>query len=808
MPFPFVAPLQPWIVDIMTSREDAPLRGAYKNPYAVLTSGALVVKGTPSSTTEQDRKSELIKIITNPSGDIYRGCILSNNINNLELTYSLGEAAVGIDFTGKVIKVAEGEKNKKIPTPLIESIEVDTDGANNTLKTARVNLRIFSLKQLEMFELFFMKPGMHVLLEYGDATLLKENLFPKSKSANDAVNQKRKYNSFKDGKSIPVETHSTPQECLYKKEGGYDAWCEQFSQFFRADTTAFAQYLNDVERSLGSYDRVGGKITDYSFSVEEDGTYTVNIEISAGNQVSLAIPNKSKGQAKGSIGISSKTDIPERDQIINLMIVDLGLESDIFTQQLTTHPEPNKDWKDDWFNFLKVNTEQKNTTTSEDAYVSLRFIIHILMNYAIAHKNVDNDFFEIVLPEWETESGQKVKRIPVTSNQFIMSSNDDVIFPTNELPIVVQKKGTNTIEIQDKNKLIGTINGYNFHTNEKLKIPLHPMGKLLEPKTDTSYRLGDACNIFIKYKTVVKLWNSSTTRIDFLESILNVCNQNSYGLFTLIYGVPYENGKPTVLDAKAAQIPMIEQNSVTPTYRFKPGTIKSNVLEFSFNFELSTLVAGRQVFNSGKLLAEAKNEASASAGQGQKPQNEKEAEYMALPYSVYKSVDNSNMGNADGWWSINNVELKRVSANLKRAQQTSTTEPDPTNKEGDKATTEVQNLTELIDGKSIKFLFPNKEIKKLIYKDASLINNKINVSEQQDGKKNVPKKATLAPIDVSIVIDGFSGFSCGQYFEVDGIPEIYNKTGVFQITNIKHSLSTTDWKTNIEASFLVVDKKK
>ena len=63
----------------------------------------------------------------------------------------------------------------------------------------------------------------------------------------------------------------------------------------------------------------------------------------------------------------------------------------------------------------------------------------------------------------------------------------------------------------------------------------------------------------------------------------------------------------------------------------------------------------------------------------------------------------------------------------------------------------------------------------LIYKDSDLIYNAVNGILGAPGGVPKPKKSTLSPIEVTITIDGFSGFSPGQYFKIDGIPEIYNK---------------------------------
>ena len=69
------------------------------------------------------------------------------------------------------------------------------------------------------------------------------------------------------------------------------------------------------------------------------------------------------------------------------------------------------------------------------------------------------------------------------------------------------------------------------------------------------------------------------------------------------------------------------------------------------------------------------------------------------------------------------------------------------------------------------------------------------------------KKSILSPVDVTIEIDGFSGFTCGQYFLVTGVPEIYNQNGVFQVTNVKHNVDIQDgWNTIIEAQWLILNK--
>ena len=213
MGFPYLAPLKDWVKNVLEDREASylvgentnPINNYLKMPWATLTSGAKVVSVSGMKSTDPNAKArkfeDIISDNSTNSSD-YWGCIIKNDINSEALTYQQNETIVGIDFKGTPIKII-GETNRRISTPIIESIEIDTDGANNTLKTAKVNVRCFSLKQFEMFELFFCKPGMNILVEYGDNTLdiYRGNKKPKDAYSNSAyvsgqLFDKTNYNDF------------------------------------------------------------------------------------------------------------------------------------------------------------------------------------------------------------------------------------------------------------------------------------------------------------------------------------------------------------------------------------------------------------------------------------------------------------------------------------------------------------------------------------------------------------------------------------------------------------------------------------
>jgi len=761
MPFPYLAPIKKWMKDVLEEREKNPNDTALKMPWIILTSGAKVIKGDGGNQDASKRVEKLKDLIKNNEGpEVYCGCIIKNNID-VPLNYQTGETVVGVDFFGRQIKV-KGESNRRISTPIIESVEIDTDGANNTLKTARVTVRCFSLKQFEMFELFFCKPGMNVLLEYGDNTL-----------------DRKKYSQrIIDGKS----TFTKSSEAAIQKTE-YEKFVREFANYYRVNTESLKDYLLKVELSNGTYDLVAGKVTDYNFSIDADGTYSVSLEISQGNQMTLAIPINISN-SKGNVPTPGK-NANTFEQWISQLSADLNLNKSQLSLNKT-------EWEKEFFNWGKLNTTKKDETASAEKYISLRFILKILMNYSLVDGNIDKKTWELNVPKYNVGGSQK-EIIPIQIHKNLISSSEDVLFPNKTLPKFIAKlkpEGASDNTPQDQIELSitstedGSINGYTIEEPADVKVLLENGTEVLANEKSGDLTCGNALNIFINYKTIVQIWRASYTRADFLNGILSTINANSYGLFRLIYAPKAEREGATIIDFKSQH-----KEKVTPDklYKFKPTTINSIVRDFSFNFEMSNLVAGRTIFNAQRFLSDyAKN----------KTEQEKGKE-IQLPPDVYKSVDYSMFSNADGFYSINMIDLEAIKKTIDEASKTENVQADTEKKAEEN---EAVNLTEVIEQKSIKFIFSQNVVKTLIFTDRELIVGALKITEEN-------KKSTLTPIDVTITIDGISGFSCGEYFNIDGVPEVYNQIGVFQITNTKHNLTREGWTTTLEAEFRINKKE-
>lgn len=792
MGFPYLAPLKPWIKEVFEEREISKNLKHLSSPFIVLTSGAKVVKSTVESSPDQ-KAQKLKDILGSKTPATYHGCVITNH-SNTDMLYEKKATSLGYDLKGKKIEI-EGETNRRVSPPIIEGLDIDTDGANNTLKTAKLTIKCFTLKQLEMFEIFFLKPGMNLLVEYGDNSIDRRTDV-RDKSQNNEIPQfDRILRSGKidgDGPGgMGGKYFNRITDALIDKTD-YEKFVKTFKDYYRTTTDSLSEYLLKIRRTLGTYDLVAGKVTNFNFEVDENGVYTINLDISQGNQMTLAIPLTNKGgQNSKTLGTSVK-GTPTYEQYLESISADLNLPL------LGPSMAPSDKWKNHLFNFGKLNEKQSDTATSNKPYISFHFIVEILMNYIIdTGGNVDNKIFRFDIPEYykDKEGKKPIQCLPIFYHKNIISSSEDIIFPNKTLPnIIVTKKESTEISFSTDKTIDGSIGSGNNALQLRLMdgtVPINdlwtsegtPIPKPSEDNNDML--LGNAANIFVNYIKVVEIWQKSGTRREFLFKLLDLINQSGYGFYTLTYGNIKDGSLgegATLFDVRAGMFGgSIKKSSI---YRFKSGTINSNVRSFSFNFELSDLVAGRTVFNSQNALMAAI-----------KKTPKDEIKNLPLPESAYKSVDFSLYTNADGFYSINQIDYEAINETWKEVKQKP---KDAVNPNEEKKDNEAENLSEIIKTKSTKFKKEGGNIT-LIYKDDGFCRGKLHATIQP--------KSTLAPIDITIEIDGISGISCGEYFEIDGVPEIYNQTGVFQITNTKHNVSPEGWKTTIEAQHRIIKKE-
>ena len=739
MPFPFVAPLKEWTVKKLKERESNPNYITTLSPFAMMMSGAVVLKNK----SKEEILNYLKKDRKYPN-DAYFGCVITNTTDVSKL-YQTGNTIVGYDLNGKEILV-ENEKNRRVSTPIIESIEIDTDGGNNTLKTAQVKVRVFTLKQLEMFELFFLRPSMNVVLEYGWSS--------------DIRNKSKKY--IIDSKLFAKKDFET-----YKKD---------YSELFLNEKTK-GQYVETLKETEGEYDYMVGKITTFSYSPQEDGTYDINIEVSSGNELQLW-PAIKAAKAKNTVNRKDKTPIDTYPAFIKRIASNLGIP----TLETVTFKDKTI-WEKEFFNYGITNDKAKNTVISKTPYLSMKAMIAIINN--LKKIQVGGETIEITY-EYK---GDKI--IPVNSNPNIISTNEYVLFPGklpdfkvvgNKIELLTDTKSRQNCEIGGKSFNLNTTPIYDFEKFEefpKEKAPAKIIIKDLDTNTDIESvsNIGNLLNVFFSYDRFLEIYEEGTSIADIVNPILQTIQDAMLGMAQLELQKRTDSPAITsyeIIDKKISQPPPKEEKPQEAPFRFKIGALNSIVKVLTFNMEMSTLMQAQALYSSQLAIAKRNEKVNSDAS--------KEIDYVT-------SADLSYSTNSDGYFSINDMEVEIITrVPVKKDERTA--EQIKADKEK-----EQKALDESLQSKYVKFKL-NKEIKNLVYKDSGLVQLYLL-------PKAPPNSMALTYMDISLEIDGLAGFSCGEYFNIDGIPEVYNKNGYFQITNVKQGIDENGWKTTIEAGYLL-----
>jgi hypothetical protein len=744
---PYIQPIKEWITKELNLRASNPARLIKTQPFVILTSPAVV--------TTTEHSVDMI-VAENYNGKYY-GCVLSNTTDISKL-YQTGNTIIGHDLNGKAIEVT-GETNRKLSVPLIIDLQIEDGGENAALKTAKLNIKVFSLKQLEMFEMFFLRPGMQLLLEYGNNSDLTTN-------SNEIQNYLFPKNSWKDFVDKFTEVYSP----LDKK------WADNKET-----------YLKKLKDTKGNYDVWTGKVLTYSFTVDADGTYNVSLEISAGNELAsqlLSQSSKSEGTKSAKV---VKGDVKS-------YITKIAEDIDI---SLSKTLKDTKKWEKEFFNWGIEEKKAEANTISKTPYISFRLILEIINSLHLSPNIVCG-----------TIGNDEV--LPVSATKFIMSSNENVIFPgtlpdinvdidgnikVGHVKVTDPKTKKQTFKVSDGKKSL--INGYSFILDESgakitnFKLPSDRTNVELPAYT------GNLLNVFINYERFVDLKKNSIKNSDLLYELLTLIQMSMYGYSYLELSTPDSSSNSnqglTIIDRKLPRVFTPLPNS--PTYRFKIGPTNSIVQTFSFDFQMSDMMAGQTLYASQLQISEATENSGTQ-----------QSENLRYKQNLAENADMKTLKNADGFHSINPIEVKIQKELYKKKQEDAAKDAkdakDVPNKELDKAkieeekakTEKVKQANESLDKTFVRFKIGNDK-HNLIYTDESLLKYYL-------VKTPTPDTVLVSGIDVTIAIDGMSGFATGDYFLIDGVPEVYNQNGCFQIMSIQQGINNEGWLTTITAGWL------
>jgi hypothetical protein len=308
---------------------------------------------------------------------------------------------------------------------------------------------------------------------------------------------------------------------------------------------------------------------------------------------------------------------------------------------------------------------------------------------------------------------------------------------------------------------------------------------------------GNLLNVFINYERFVNLKNNSIKNSDLLYELLTLIQMSMYGYSYLELSTPDSSSNSnqglTIIDRKLPRVFTPTPNS--PTYRFKIGPTNSIVQTFSFDFQMSDMMAGQTLYASQLEISEATEDSGTQ-----------QSENLRYKQNLAENADMKTLKNADGFHSINPIEVKiqkelyrkkqeDAAKDAKDAKKPSKKDEDEAKVAKEKAKTEkVKQANESLDKTFVRFKIGNDK-HNLIYTDESLLKYYL-------VKTPAPDTVLVSGITVTITIDGISGLATADYFLIDGVPEVYNQNGCFQITSIQQGINAEGWLTTITADWL------
>lgn len=736
-------PLKSWIVNILRERQKDVNKGNTKMPFIIMSSAAKIVQGK-SGANKKEILEQVGQILKNENiNPKYKGCIITNNVD-AKINYNIGKTIVGYDFDGKPIE-CESESGRKISPVIIESLDIKADGTAMTRKMAMVNLRCFSLHQLELVEQFFLQMGMHVLIEFGD---------------NSYVNEIKNNN-------------------ILATKSDYNQFIKDFLKYQIPTATEFAEYLDACRKSKGSYDRFAGILYDYNYKINADGTFSVMATYIQGNEINYQMP-LTISTAYGTL-VTKKEKPTYFEELMENVANDLpGMDLEILKKL-----DPN-DWQNEFFNFNKTTDSTEDSTVSSTPYISLKFILEIILNN-LTTKGGTNPDFKLNIPNtgnnkiFKIGSNNYEKIVPIKIHKFITPIDDAILFPNKLFP----KYGTNDKGIlvsNTKNLIDASINGKSMVVKDDVEF-IHPAGNIKINLKDP-FVIGNALNIFVDYNRVITAWYQSYSRNDFLLQILELINDRSFGIFKLGYGNIYEGSLATIIDFKLfseIDLKPTERDPARVEYRFNPLNINSIVRDFDFTFNMDSNAAAIAIQNANAFVSEHRFAGTSKST---------DLEYRDR---IYGLSSYANHATVDGLYSINQIQYEKLlpptgSLSLYKPNTDGSTPYDI-----DYTTSETEDL--------INFKLNPKDKKSI--QTLVVTNPNFLYTELLQKQSQIDSTQVLTNISISFKLDGISGFNIGETFQIDGVPEMRNKVGEFRINNIQHTLDNqTGWITLIEADWV------
>ena len=240
-----------------------------------------------------------------------------------------------------------------VPMPGIESLNINTYN-RGSLRRASLKIKAYSREQFAILDALFMRPGYSLLIEWGHTMYFKGTPeSPTFQTANFNTKAFRELNRFLDGNGDVEYGSSTILKSISADRGN-------------GSNLEFDDNSTD-DGTQGNYDGFYGKITNFVWGLDSDGSYNIEVKaISIGDVIeSLTINNVAEPDT---IASKPKTNTPNPKNITSHTF---NLKDDLGEYSVTVTDEPKKYreyWEEQGFEKQSDGFWYKNPTKEFSQY--------------------------------------------------------------------------------------------------------------------------------------------------------------------------------------------------------------------------------------------------------------------------------------------------------------------------------------------------------------------------------------------------------------------------------------------------------
>jgi hypothetical protein len=651
------------------------------------------------------------------------------------------------------------------PIPGIESIEVDI--RKDIYRIAFIKWKCYSKEQLDYLSNFMFTPYTTVLVEWGWNTFNVSSLVDTSYLGKAAVNDV-------DAETGKLKSYSF----LFDGDGILGAY------------TNPKLLENRLKLSNGCYDSMMGHIINFDFTFNaSEMCYNCTTELASNSSFYFGLSMNNPAP------LDSKKNDESKLTIKSLFQFDIKSELKRYVEDQQNKP---KCFKTDpagrvfWPSFYQKITYGIPHTYGDDIYISLGLFVDILNDLILTNqgKNYPQFFIDIkdvkIGAHPNIISCNKNLLIPNAIAPYFNAENliDHEIFSSDEskyVPLYAGKK-INKTDVVD-NMMDNIL--HNGKARQNLSVIINHNRKFANSAdicfpmlTDCEFGslyYGKIENLYINYSYLDTLIQQSKDIKHLLTSLCQYLNQSCN-----IWKLEVVNASPnniSISDSRFMDLKRIEDSKAKfdiPShepllYNFETFTQGSVLKEFAFNVKLSDKIANM-------VLYEANNQLSYSDKKTTVAQK-------YLLHHVSDFVLRELPTNRVGGTTVSQLNDKEKLEYQKQRERNI--------RNIDESTIYFEQLGSDGIKKTSRLCLPESQKSKQIALMSEEDENILYTNMQ-----NSP----MPGVKVEFSILGIAGFATFQVFTVKNLPTPYDKHTVFQITEVKHSITSDGWITRITAN--------